>query len=143
MDKSRLPALIAHRGASGYAPENTISSMLMAKSMGIRWVEFDVMLSACGAPVIIHDIKVNRTTDGRGHVHQYSYDELSKLDAGSWFSKAFKDHKIPSLKAMIYCLKSNDSHEWWHIATQQSLLANYHAIYASHNRWLVYHIAFE
>jgi len=107
MEKTQLPELIAHRGASGYAPENTISSVMMAKELGIKWVEFDVMLSACGEPVIIHDVKINRTTNGRGRVHQMTYDELSQFDAGSWFSSSYKDHKIPSLKAMINCLKDN------------------------------------
>ena len=99
-----LPKLIAHRGGCGYAPENTLAAMRHAKQLGARWVEFDVMLSADGQAIIIHDDKVNRTTNGKGKVAELSYQQLSQLDAGSWFSHEFNKEKIPLFSEMIECL---------------------------------------
>ncbi len=82
MDSLILPHVIAHRGAPHYAPENTILSLRKAQKLGATWVEFDVMLTQDGVPVVIHDETVDRTTNGYGFVSQYHYAELSRLDAG-------------------------------------------------------------
>ncbi len=97
--------VIAHRGASAHAPENTLAAMQQAKNLNASWVEFDVMLSADDTPVIIHDHTLERTTNGAGTVAQKNYTELEKLDAGSWFSKEFKDEKIPKLDDALTLLK--------------------------------------
>ena len=62
------PIIIAHRGASGLAPENTLPAFALAYELGVRWIELDVRLTADGWPVVIHDASVVRTTNGRGPV---------------------------------------------------------------------------
>ncbi|HTM63212.1 MAG TPA: glycerophosphoryl diester phosphodiesterase [Gammaproteobacteria bacterium] len=94
------PPVIAHRGASAYAPENTMSSFVKAVQLGIHWVEFDVMLAKCGTPVIIHDETLDRTTSGSGNVIDYPYSYLYTLDAGGWFAPEFSGERIPSLEQM-------------------------------------------
>lgn len=96
--------VIGHRGACGYAPENTKISMLKAYELGVSWVEFDVMLTADKVPVVIHDESLERTTNGKGLVAQTSYQELCKLDAGSWFSSRYAGQRIPSLRDLIFYL---------------------------------------
>lgn len=91
------PPVIAHRGASAYAPENTMSAFTKAAQLGIKWVEFDVVLAACGTPVIFHDETLERTSNGRGSIGDYSNTYLQTLDAGRWFSSEFSGERIPTL----------------------------------------------
>jgi glycerophosphoryl diester phosphodiesterase len=81
------PLVIAHRGASGLAPENTLAAFKLALSLGADGVEFDVQLSADGRPVVIHDTRVNRTTDSRGAVEDLNANQLGELDASRWFER--------------------------------------------------------
>lgn len=97
----QLHSIIGHRGASGYAPENTLISMQKAYELGARWVEFDVMLAGCGEPIIMHDYTLERTTNGKGVVEEMDIQALSKLDCGSWFSHEFKGEKIPTLALLL------------------------------------------
>ncbi|MEK6320634.1 MAG: glycerophosphodiester phosphodiesterase family protein [Acidobacteriota bacterium] len=83
----RRPLVIAHRGASGLAPENTVVAFNLALALGADGVEMDVQLSADGHPVVIHDARVNRTTNGAGAVSRLTVDQLQGLDAGSWFER--------------------------------------------------------
>jgi len=111
MNRSRLilrptPRLIAHRGACGHAPENTLAAMQKAKDLGASWVEFDVRLSGDGQVIVIHDTNVRRTTDGQGEVASLSYAEIRELDAGSWFSPAFAGEHIPQLSEVLSCLQT-------------------------------------
>ena len=99
------PPVIAHRGASGYAPENTLVSMVKAKELGIKWVEFDVILTRDGLPILFHDDRLQRTTDGRGDPTQYNYDYLSTLDAGVWFDPIFSGERIPTLDSILNFIK--------------------------------------
>ncbi len=92
-----LPRLIAHRGGGSLAPENTLAGIRAAAEFGCRAVEFDVMLSADGVPLLIHDETLARTTDGRGRVCDLTYAQLSMLDAGSGFSRRFAGESIPRL----------------------------------------------
>jgi glycerophosphoryl diester phosphodiesterase len=101
------PPFIAHRGASRYAPENTLAAFLKAKELGAKWVEFDVMLTACGEAVIMHDETLDRTTNGSGYVGAQSYETIRTLDAGSWFSPAFSQEKIPTLRETIAFLRTH------------------------------------
>lgn len=98
------PPVIAHRGASSDAPENTLAAFVKAKAIGAKWVEFDVMLTADHQAVVIHDETLDRTTNGKGRVCDYTLAEIQALDAGSWFSAAFAHEKIPSFKEAIDCL---------------------------------------
>lgn len=96
-----IDRIIGHRGACAYAPENTIASFDKALSLGCHFIEFDVMLSADGEPFVIHDESLKRTTNGRGDVGRVNAEYLQSLDAGSWFSKRFKDEKIPHFKEVL------------------------------------------
>ena len=92
---------IAHRGASSYAPENTLAAFDLALEMGARHLELDVHASADDRLVVIHDDTVNRTTDGSGAVAGYTFSALSGLDAGSWFGAAFAGQRIPALDEVL------------------------------------------
>lgn len=93
--------VIAHRGASGYAPENTRAAFERAIAMGADAIETDVRLTADGQLVLVHDATVTRTTDGRGPVADHTLAELRALDAGSWFSEAFAGERVPTLADLI------------------------------------------
>ena len=94
----KIPKIIGHRGACGYAPENTIESILTAAEMGVEWVELDVMLTRDNVPVIFHDDQLDRTTNGFGNVADATWADLQQLEAGSWFGDSFSGIKIPSLE---------------------------------------------
>lgn len=98
---SYLPQVIAHRGSSGIAPENTLASLHLAGQQGIKWVEIDVILSADGIPVIFHDDHLSRTTNGDGLIHKTPLSELKKLDVGSWKDPKYHQEKIPTLLEAI------------------------------------------
>jgi len=93
--------LIAHRGYSAIAPENTLASFKAVLNQPVRGVEFDVHLSADEVPVIIHDATLNRTTDGEGKVAQTPIAQLRSFDAGSWFHPHFAEERIPTLEEAI------------------------------------------
>jgi len=93
-----------HRGALEAAPENTLSSFRTAVEIGASGVELDVMLSADGELVVIHDYSLDRTTDGTGPVKDYPLAELKELDAGHWFSGDFSGERIPTLQEVIEAL---------------------------------------
>lgn len=96
-----IPPVIAHRGASGYAPENTMAAFTKAIQLGARWIEFDVMLAACQTPIVFHDDDLQRTTNGTGRVDSYPYTYLETLDAGRWFNPCFSGETIPRLSQVI------------------------------------------
>jgi len=97
--------IAAHRGISSLAPENTLAAFQKAGVMGCEWIEFDVQLTQDGIPVVIHDKTVKRCTNGNGIVSEMSLAELKLLDAGSWFSDAFSDEKIPTLEEVLLLAK--------------------------------------
>lgn len=101
----RNTTLVAHRGYSGEAPENTIFAFMLAISRGYTHIEFDVQLTKDGVPVVIHDDTLERTTDGTGRVDDSTYAELAKLDAGSWHDPSFVNHRIPTLEETLIALK--------------------------------------
>ena len=92
-----LPNIIGHRGVAGHAPENTLASIRETATMGLAWVEFDVMMTKDGELVLIHDETLDRTTDGRGRVPEMPLAALKQLDAGAWFDTRFKGERIPTL----------------------------------------------
>ncbi|WP_404470697.1 glycerophosphoryl diester phosphodiesterase [Vreelandella venusta] len=99
-----LPTLIAHRGYSAAAPENTLTAVRAAHDAGATWVELDVQLLGDGAPVIWHDSDVSRCSDGRGELASMTWQQAQRLDVGSWFGDGFVDEKIASLEAMLALL---------------------------------------
>ncbi|MEZ4598535.1 MAG: glycerophosphodiester phosphodiesterase family protein [Syntrophotaleaceae bacterium] len=87
----------AHRGASAKAPENTMAAFRLALEQGADGLELDVHLTRDGVPVVIHDATVDRTSNGAGAVSAMTWQEISLLDAGSWFDKGFFGEPIPPL----------------------------------------------
>ncbi|MDB5081519.1 MAG: hypothetical protein JWP00_3443 [Chloroflexi bacterium] len=102
-ESSRQPAVCGHRGASGYAPENTMVAFRKAYEQGATWIEFDVQLSADGVPIILHDDTLERTTSLGQPVRpvELTLAQLKELDAGSWFSPEFAGEKIPTLEEVL------------------------------------------
>ncbi|MBN2411259.1 glycerophosphodiester phosphodiesterase [candidate division KSB1 bacterium] len=101
MDIHNKPAVIAHRGASGYAPENTLAAFNKAVNMGADAVELDVQLTLDEQVVVIHDPTLDRTTDFTGNVCDFYLKDLQKADAGFWFSGEFRNEKIPTLQEVL------------------------------------------
>lgn len=99
------PQVIAHRGASAQAPENTLAAFRRALELGVDAVELDVHLSADGEPVVLHDSVVDRTTDGTGLVRDMPLAVLRRLDAGRWFGEAFAGERIPTLGEALEALR--------------------------------------
>jgi glycerophosphoryl diester phosphodiesterase len=99
-----LPPVIGHRGAAAVAPENTLASLRKAHELGARWVEFDVKLTRDGHPILAHDDRLERTTDGHGRVALATLAEIRRLDAGRWFAPAFAGERVPTFEeALALC----------------------------------------
>lgn len=97
----RKPWVIAHRGASGHAPENTIAAFERAVQLGAQFIETDLHLTRDARFVAIHDSTLDRTTNGRGVVRDFSLAELRELDAGNWFDRGFMGERIPTLDEVL------------------------------------------
>lgn len=98
---SDAPLVIAHRGASARAPENTMTAFRLAESLGADAVELDAKLTRDGHIVVHHDRSLERTTDGRGRIAQCSLDEIRSLDAGSHFAVSFAGERVPTLREVL------------------------------------------
>lgn len=97
----RLPWVIAHRGASAVAPENTMAAFRQAVAMGVDCIETDLHLSRDGRLIIIHDTTLERTTKGNGLVKNFTFSELRQLDAGRWFSEDFAGERLPGVEELL------------------------------------------
>jgi len=97
--------VIAHRGFSGQYPENTIVAFQKAIDLGCDMIELDVHFSKDNEIVVIHDDKLDRTTNGKGRVYDFSLKEIRNLDAGSWFGSNFSGEKVPTLKEVLQMAK--------------------------------------
>ncbi len=93
--------LFAHRGASAYAPENTLPAFELALEQGADGVELDAKLTADGHVIVIHDSTVERTTDGKGRVRDYSLAHIRSLEAGGHFSEKYSGVKVPTLEEVF------------------------------------------
>src|SRR5690606_13883123 len=102
------PRLVAHRGGGGLAPENTLAGMRAARQYGYRAVEFDVMVSCDHVPVLVHDEVFGRTLGGSGSVPLTSFQNLRRMDAGSWFSARYAGETVPALADVLSWLQQND-----------------------------------
>lgn len=104
------PTVLAHRGASAYAPENTLEAVDKAAGLGITWVENDVQRTKDGELVVVHDDNLRRTTDaeevfpGRApwKVKDFTAAEIARLDAGSWFGPAYAGARVPTLQRYLH-----------------------------------------
>ena len=96
------PYLVAHRGISGKAPENTLAAFQLAcETPGIDMIELDVRLSGDDQVIVLHDRTLQRTTTGNGSARLYSVAQLKEFDAGSWFNPAFAEERIPTLDEVL------------------------------------------
>ncbi|MER6674384.1 glycerophosphodiester phosphodiesterase family protein [Streptomyces sp. NPDC000983] len=103
------PTVLAHRGASAHAPENTLAAVDRAAELGVAWVENDVQRTRDGELVVVHDDNLRRTTDveevfpGRApwKVKDFTAAEIARLDAGSWFGPAYAGARVPTLKQYV------------------------------------------
>ncbi|MEV5547770.1 glycerophosphodiester phosphodiesterase family protein [Streptomyces sp. NPDC052309] len=110
------PAVIAHRGASAYAPENTLAAVDKAAELGIRWVENDVQRTRDGELVVLHDDSLRRTTDveevypdrAPWLVKDFTAAEIARLDAGSWFGSAYAGARVPTLEQYVERVERHD-----------------------------------
>jgi glycerophosphoryl diester phosphodiesterase len=96
----------AHRGGAGLAPENTLAAFRKALELGVDVLEMDMHVSRDGEIVIIHDDTLDRTTDGRGSIGDFSLAELKRRDAGSRFGSQYKGEPIPTLREVIALVQS-------------------------------------
>jgi len=101
---AQKPLIIAHRGCSGSAPENTFTAFRMAAASGADMIELDVRMSRDGELMVLHDRRVNRTTDGSGSVFRKNLADLQTLDAGSWYARQFAGERIPALRDVFRLL---------------------------------------
>lgn len=95
---------IAHRGASGSAPENTLAAFKKAIDIGVDAVELDLHGTADGEVVVIHDASLDRTTNCRGPVNQTSLEKIKRADAGRWFADEFAGEPVPTLTEALECI---------------------------------------
>jgi glycerophosphoryl diester phosphodiesterase len=102
---------IAHRGASGHAPENTMAAFRRAVELGARFIETDLQITRDARVVAIHDSTLDRTTSGKGQVHLLALDEIRALDAGAWFHRdgaSFAGERVPTLGEILDFAKEQD-----------------------------------
>ncbi len=109
LTSKKKPLVAAHRGASGYAPENTVAAFNLALKMGADAIELDVHLSKDGVPVIIHDPRLERTTSGTGLVYDHTVQELKEFDTGSWFDPAFAVERMLTLEETLQWARGKTS----------------------------------
>lgn len=93
--------VFAHRGGRMWAPENTMTAFANSLELGVDGIELDVQRCATGELVVIHDEDLSRTTNGVGLVLDTTFEELRRLDAGSWFDKEFRGEKVPLLSEVL------------------------------------------
>ncbi len=99
--------VIAHRGASGLAPENTLAAVQKAMALKADMIEIDVHQTQDSVIVVIHDDTIDRTTDGKGKVRELSFREIRKYDAGSWFHADYRGEKIPALEEVLETIQGS------------------------------------
>jgi len=92
---------IAHRGAKGEAPENTLAAFRLGVDQGCDAIELDIHLSKDGELIVIHDATLDRTTDMTGRVHELTVEEIKQADAGRWFHESFAGERVPLLEEVF------------------------------------------
>ncbi|WP_163969929.1 glycerophosphodiester phosphodiesterase [Oceanobacillus halotolerans] len=100
-----MTTIIAHRGASKLAPENTMVAFKLAYQHGAEGIETDVQLTKDNVPILMHDEKINRTTNGEGFIKDLTYKQLQQYDAGKWFHRKFEGSMVPTLETFLKWIK--------------------------------------
>lgn len=95
------PILIAHRGASAYAPENTLAAFKLALDMGVRYIELDVHQTRDGQVVVAHDGNLSRFSKTKKKIHELNFEDLCRYSAGAWFDKRYRGEHIPRLEEVL------------------------------------------
>jgi glycerophosphoryl diester phosphodiesterase len=93
--------VLAHRGASAYAPENTLSAFQLAIEQRADWLELDVQQTKDGQLVVFHDLRMERTTNGSGALRDLTLDQVRQLDAGSWFGPRYAGERVPTFEEVV------------------------------------------
>jgi glycerophosphoryl diester phosphodiesterase len=109
-------AEVGHRGASAYAPENTLASFREARTRDADYFELDVQQTKDGVPIVIHDTTLSRTTNAESvyprrspwRVRDFTLAQIERLDAGSWFSARFRDERVPTLATTLDAMEGSD-----------------------------------
>lgn len=110
----KRPLIVAHRGASAHAPENTLAAFQLAIDVGAQGVEFDVRLAKNGVPVVIHDRDLRRTAKQPEKISELTAEELANVDVGSWFNRRYRkrsklefaNERVPTLEQTLSLLKN-------------------------------------
>ncbi|KEQ12787.1 hypothetical protein GZ77_20200 [Endozoicomonas montiporae] len=100
-----MSEVIGHRGVASLAPENTLAGIRKAAELGLEWIELDVTLLGDGSAVMFHDPRLNRTTNGRGHLKKQTFDSVKSLDAGGWHSGQWQGERVPQLDETLRLIK--------------------------------------
>lgn len=103
-----MPTLIAHRGMSSLAPENTLSAFSLCKDSKVRWFECDVDILQDGTVIISHDDCLDRCTDKKGRLYDINHNDLSTIDAGSWFSDDYIGERLPTIQQLISLINEKE-----------------------------------
>ncbi|MFC3843317.1 glycerophosphodiester phosphodiesterase [Paenibacillus sp. PFR10] len=101
------PMIIAHRGAKGMAPENTLTAFRLGLTQGCEGIELDIHLTADEEIVVCHDMTLDRTTNGKGLIVEKSLSEIKTFDAGHWFDEEFKGETVPTLDEVFDLVPDN------------------------------------
>jgi glycerophosphoryl diester phosphodiesterase len=113
--------IIAHRGFSARAPENTLAALEAALLAGADAVEWDVQVASCGTPVLFHDAHLGRTSNGVGPIRRRTLGQLKQLDAGAWFSAAFAGERIPSLEEALELVRGRVARAYCEVKAYREL----------------------
>lgn len=100
--------IFAHRGASSYAPENTLAAFQKALEMNVDGIELDVQLSKDGVPVVCHDFTINRTSNGKGYIHDLTLAQLKSYRFYGKFKNEFPNEQIPTLEEVLQLIGNHD-----------------------------------
>lgn len=111
-DTGEIASIVAHRGNSGVAPENTLPAVASAALTGAEYFEIDIEYTSDDVVVVIHDDTVDRTTDGVGRVRDMTYDQVSELDAGSWFANGhgYSGVDVPTFEEVLQHMVDSEAH---------------------------------
>ena len=100
-----MSELVGHRGVASLAPENTLAGIRKAAELGLEWIELDVTLLGDGSAVMFHDPRLNRTTNGGGHLRRQTLSSVKLLDAGGWHSDQWQGESVPELIEALTLIK--------------------------------------
>jgi glycerophosphoryl diester phosphodiesterase len=99
--------VLAHRGASAYAPENTLAAFRLAIEQRADWLELDVQQTKDGQLVVFHDLRMERTSNGHGALRDLTLEQVQQLDAGSWYGPQFAGERIPTFEEVVALAQAN------------------------------------